>query len=160
RLGVRNVLAAIILGGSALTASLALVGYLPHQIGLIVGVLVLLRFAFGSAQAGTFPAISRAMADWMPTTERGQAQGSVWMSSRLGGALAPMVVVWLFQTMGDWKMPLVILAVLGFVWCGAVWPWFRNRPAEMPWVNKAELKLIEAGRAAKPAQGHCDVPWD
>src|SRR5262245_15916197 len=122
RFGVRNVLAAIILGGSTLTASLALVGFLPAGIGLVVAVLVLLRFAFGSLQAGTFPAISRAMADWMPTTERGSAQGAVWMSSRLGGFLAPLLIVWLFRAMGDWKAPLVIVAVLGFVWCGAVWP--------------------------------------
>ncbi len=86
RFGVRNVLAVIILGGSALTASLALVGFLPREVPLVVAVLVLLRFTFGSFQAGTFPAIARMMADWMPTTERGPAQGAVWMSSRLGGA--------------------------------------------------------------------------
>src|SRR5579883_3090941 len=36
RFGVRNVLAVIILGGSTLTASLALVGALPRELGLIV----------------------------------------------------------------------------------------------------------------------------
>jgi sugar phosphate permease len=159
RFGVRNVLAAIILGGSTLTASLALVGFLPAELGLIVAVLVLLRFAFGSLQAGTFPAISRTMADWMPTTERGSAQGAVWMSSRLGGSLAPLLIVWLFRTMGDWKMPLVIVAVLGFLWCAAVWPWFRNRPEEMPRVNRAERKVIEAGRPARVDHGHDNVPW-
>jgi MFS transporter, ACS family, glucarate transporter len=159
RFGVRNVLAAIILGGSTLTASLALVGFLPGGIGLIVTVLVLLRFAFGSFQAGTFPAISRTMADWMPTTERGSAQGAVWMSSRLGGSLAPLLIVGLFRAMGDWKMPLVIVAALGFVWCAAVWPWFRNRPEEMPWVNRGERKLIESGRPVRAAHGHGDVPW-
>jgi sugar phosphate permease len=158
RFGVRNVLAAIILGGSTLTASLALVGFLPGGIGLVVAVLVLLRFAFGSLQAGTFPAISRMMADWMPTTERGSAQGAVWMSSRLGGFLAPLLIVWLFQAMGDWKMPLVIVAVLGFLWCGAVWPWFRNRPEEIPWVNRGERKLIESGRPARVDHGHGEVP--
>src|SRR6516164_939250 len=35
RFGVRNVLAAIILAGSALTASLALVGLLPREVGLV-----------------------------------------------------------------------------------------------------------------------------
>jgi sugar phosphate permease len=160
RLGVRNVLAAIILGGSALTAGVALVGLLPGQIGLIIAVLLLLRFAFGAFQAGTFPAISRAMADWMPTTERGKAQGAVWMSSRLGGFLAPLVVVWLFgAARGDWKTPLVIVAALGFLWFAAVWPWLRNRPEEMAWVNRGERKLIEAGRTARAAHGHGEVPW-
>ena len=83
--GTRTVLAAIILGGSTLTASLALVGFLPRELMLIVAVLVVLRFLFGALQAGTFPAIARMMADWMPTTERGSAQGAIWMSSRMGG---------------------------------------------------------------------------
>jgi sugar phosphate permease len=160
RFGVRNVLAVIILGGSALTASLALVGFLPREVLLVVAVLVLLRFAFGSFQAGTFPAISRMMADWMPTTERGSAQGAVWMSSRLGGFLAPLLIVWLFQAVGDWKMPLVIVAGLGLVWCGVFWPWFRNRPEEMRQVNRRERKLIEAGRSPLAAHGHGAVPWD
>jgi MFS transporter, ACS family, glucarate transporter len=81
------------------------------------------------------------------------------MSSRLGGSLAPLLIVWLFQIMGDWKMPLVIVAVLGFAWCGTVWPWFRNRPEEMPWVNRGERKLIESGRPVRAAHGHGDVPW-
>jgi sugar phosphate permease len=118
-----------------------------------------LRFLFGAFQAGTFPAISRMMADWMPTTERGSAQGAVWMSSRLGGFLAPLIIVWLFRIMGDWKMPLVLVAGLGFVWCTVFWPWFRNRPDEMPHVNPHELKLISAGRPLAPAHAHGPVPW-
>ena len=59
---------------------------------LVVAFLVLLRFLFGAFQAGTFPSISRMMADWMPTTERGSAQGTIWMSSRMGGALAPLAL--------------------------------------------------------------------
>ena len=148
RFGVRNILAAIILGGSTLTACLALVAFLPRNVLVVVSFLVLLRFLFGAFQAGTFPSISRMMADWMPTTERGSAQGTIWMSSRMGGALAPLLLVWLFAVMGDWKMPLVLVAVLGLAWCAWFWPWFRNLPEEMSQVNRAERKLIEAGRAA------------
>ena len=124
----------------------ALVGFLPPGLMLVVAVLVVLRFLFGAFQAGTFPAISRMMADWMPTTERGSAQGAVWMSSRMGGCLAPPLLVWMFLAMHDWKMPLVMVAVLGLLWCAVFWPWFRNQPEEMPQVNRRERKLIEAGR--------------
>jgi ACS family glucarate transporter-like MFS transporter len=159
RFGVRNILAAIILGGSTLTASLAFVVFLPRNVQLIVGFLVLLRFIFGAFQAGTFPSISRMTADWMPTTERGSAQGTVWMSSRMGGALAPLLLVWLFGVMGGWRMPLVAVGVLGLVWCGAFWPWFRNLPEEMSQVNSAERKLIETGHAQRAGAAHGDVPW-
>jgi MFS transporter, ACS family, glucarate transporter len=159
RFGTRSMLAAIILGGSTLTASLALVAYLPRDVTLLVGVLVFLRFLFGAFQAGTFPAISRMMADWMPTTERGRAQGAIWMSSRIGGALAPLVLVRLFVGMGDWKSPLVLLGGLGFAWCALFWPWFRNQPDEMAQVNRLERKLIESGRGPRGPGGHGKVPW-
>ena len=116
-------------------------------------------------QAGTFPVLSRLMADWMPTTERGSAQGFIWMCSRAGGVLAPMLMVWLFHRLGDWRSPLVLGAGLGVVWCLAVWPWLRNRPEEMPRVNAAELERIAAGRADRkpaasgpgPLEGHAPL---
>jgi len=125
---------------------------------LTAAFLVCVRFFFGAFQAGTFPSISRMTADWMPTTERGSAQGTIWMSSRLGGALAPLLIVWLFAEMGGWKTPLLVVAAIGLVWCAGFWPWFRNRPEEMAQVNRAERKLIETGRAAR-AQHHDAVPW-
>jgi sugar phosphate permease len=159
RLGVRTVLAAIILGGSSLTACLALVGVLPPQMAVVFAFLVVLRFLFGAFQAGTFPAVGRMMADWMPTTERGKAQGAIWMSSRLGGTLAPLAFASLFTLMKDWKLPLAIISGLGAAWCVLFWPWFRNRPEDMPQVNRSELKIIQAGRAASTAHAHGSVPW-
>ena len=159
RLGVRNILAWIILGGSSLTASLALVGVLPRDVTVVFGVLLVLRFAFGAFQAGTFPSMSRMMADWMPSTERGSAQGAIWMSSRIGGAVAPLMLVGLINVMHDWKMPLVVVACFGLAWCGLFWTWFRNRPEEMPQVNEAERKLILAGQSPHAAAGHEQVPW-
>jgi sugar phosphate permease len=159
RLGVRNILAVVILGGSALTAALPLVVLLPHRTRWIFAVLLVLRFVFGAFQAGTFPAISRMMADWIPVNERGGAQGLLWMSSRIGGAAAPSLLVWLFAVMGDWKTPLVLSAGLGLAWCVVFWPWFRNRPEEMPEVGKEELAIITAGRAIRASSGHAAVPW-
>ena len=153
RIGVRNILTAILLGGSLTTAGLALVGLLPSGPVLIFAALLVLRFLFGAIQAGTFPVISRVMADWMPTTERGSAQGAVWMSSRLGGFIAPLLIVWLFGIIGDWKVALVLVASPGLLWCLAFWPWFRNHPEDMPQVNEQERKLIEAGRASRPDTG-------
>jgi MFS transporter, ACS family, glucarate transporter len=159
RLGVRNILVAIILGGSVLTACLPLVVVLPHSVLLVATFLMLLRFLFGAFQAGTFPAISRMMADWMPTTERGSAQGTIWMSTRMGGALAPILLVWLFAVLGDWKTPLVLIALLGLAWGACFWPWFRNLPEETPRVNQEERRLIESGRSPRAGAGHGEIPW-
>lgn len=147
RRGVRNPLAVIILGGSLTTAALAAVVWLPAVLSWRLGYLLILRFLFGAFQAGTFPSITRMLADWMPTTERGGAQGLLWMSSRIGGATAPLLLVPLFARLGSWEAALILVAGLGVLWCAAFWPWFRNQPEGMRRVNAAECRLIAAGRA-------------
>jgi sugar phosphate permease len=159
KFGVKNLLACVVLGGSLTTAAIALVVFLPKEIAWIVGYLLIIRFLFGAFQAGTFPAISRMLADWMPTSERGTAQGMIWTSSRLGGALAPLVLIPLFQAVGEWRTPLVILAVLGIFWLVSFRPWFRDRPESMPMVNVRELEIILAGRSRRPSALHSNVPW-
>jgi sugar phosphate permease len=149
RLGVRNILAAIILGGSALTSALVLVVLLPQKSAWIFTFLLVVRFLFGAFQAGTFPAISRMMADWIPLQERGGGQGLLWMSSRVGGATAPSLLVWLIAVVGNWELPVMLAGALGIIWCAIFWPWFRNQPEAMRQVNKEELAIIASGRAAK-----------
>jgi MFS transporter, ACS family, glucarate transporter len=158
RFGARHLLAIVILGGSITTAAIAMVVLLPPVLVWRIGFLVLLRFLFGLFQAGTFPSISRILTDWIPTTERGSAQGFLWMSSRIGGTIAPLLLVPLFAWFGNWRTPLVIIAGLGVLWCAAFWPWFRNRPEELLGVNAGELKRIESGRAHRPAK-HGATPW-
>jgi sugar phosphate permease len=158
RLGGRHVLTILVLGWSLLTGAVALAVLLPAVVAVRFGYLLVVRFLFGMFQAGGFPVLGRVMADWMPTTERGFAQGSIWMFSRWGGALIPFLLAWLFAACGGWPVPFVLIAVLGVLWCGAFWPWFRNRPAEMPLVNRGERKLIEAGRPADPGPPG-PVPW-
>jgi ACS family glucarate transporter-like MFS transporter len=159
RFGARNLLALIALGGSITTAGVAAVVLLPRSFALQFGFLLALRFLFGMFQAGTFPVLSRLMSDWMPTTERGSAQGFIWMCSRAGAVLAPLLMVWLFHLLGDWRSPLVIGAGLGLAWCLVSWPWLRNRPEEMPGVNAAELKLIASGRAVRDPAALDRAPW-
>jgi ACS family glucarate transporter-like MFS transporter len=158
RLGGRHVLAILVLGWSLLTAAAALAVLLPPVVGLPFAFLLVLRFLFGLFQAGGFPALGRVVADWMPVTERGFAQGSIWMFSRLGGALIPFLLAWLFRVCGSWPVPFVLIGGLGILWCGAFWPWFRDRPEEMPRVNRGERKLIAAGRPADPERPG-PVPW-
>src|SRR5438132_1643357 len=107
-----------------------------------------------------YPVLARVIADWMPARQRGFAQGTVWTFSRLGGALAPLLVVWLITKVyfGDWTTPLWLLAGLGLLWCAFFWPWFRNRPEEMPGVNAAERDLITSGRPVSTAPPG-PLPW-
>ena len=155
------VLAIIALGGAVMTAGVAVVVLLPRIYGVQLGFLLFMRFLFGMFQAGTFPVLARLMTDWMPTTERASAQGFIWMCSRAGGVLAPMLMIWLFHVVGNWQIPLVMGAGLGLIWCIVVWPWLRSRPEQMTRVNPAELALIASGRVDRNSLGQKShhAPW-
>jgi MFS family permease len=157
RFGGRNVLTVLVLAWSLLTAAVALAALLP-SVAWQFAFLLVVRFLFGVCQAGGFPVLGRIMADWMPTTQRGFAQGSIWMFSRWGGALIPFLLTWLFAVWGDWPIPFVLIAGLGALWCATFWPWFRNRPEETAAANKAERKLIAAGRPAA-SELPASFPW-
>jgi ACS family glucarate transporter-like MFS transporter len=159
RLGVRGPLVLVALGGALTTGAVALVSVLPGSVSLTLAVLLVLRFLFGAFQAGTFPLISRMIADWMPTAERGQAQGLIWMSSRLGGSLAPFLLIPLFQALGNWQSPLLIVMGIALLWPLAFWPLFPGHPEDSSRVNAAERALIASGRATRSVTSHHDTPW-
>src|SRR5439155_13093666 len=158
RLGGRHVLTLLVLGWSLLTAAVALTVLLPADVALCFTFLLVLLFLFGAFQAGGFPVIGRIVADWMPITERGFAQGAIWMLSRLGGAVIPYLFYRLFLWSGDWPISFVLMGCLGLLWCAAFWPWFRNRPDQMRRVNRGEREVIAAGRPALQEQTR-RVPW-
>jgi ACS family glucarate transporter-like MFS transporter len=162
RYGGRLVLTLLAAGSSLLTAAVALTAYVPRGAAWAFGALLALRFLFGALQAGLFPAVSRALADWMPVSARASAIGSVWTFSRLGGACAPFLFGGLFRSSGTWAAPFWAFAGAGLLWCMAFWPWYRDRPDSNRRVNAAELDLIAEGRtpsAPEAGPGPGPVPW-
>jgi len=162
RLGARHLLTVLVLGWSLLTGLTALAGFFPASAGGPFVFLLAARFLFGVFQAGFFPVWSRVMTDWTPIAERASAQGTVWMFSRLGGAVGPFLFLALFDLCGTWTTPFWLLAALGVVAAVPFWIWFRNRPDEMPQVNAAERALIARGRPASAAADGSrggTVPW-
>jgi ACS family glucarate transporter-like MFS transporter len=167
--GGRHLLTILVLGWALLTGAVALTALFPVGGWLAFAFLLVLRFLFGALQAGGFPALARVLTDWMPMQQRGFAQGLVWTFSRLGGAVAPLLYLWLFRACGGWAPPFWLLACLGLLWCAGFWPWFRNRPSEMKQVNDAERELIESGRPPSPlpsppggegrVRGATPLPW-
>jgi sugar phosphate permease len=159
RLGVRHLLVALVTGWSVLTGLIAAALWLPAGTVWPLVYLIVLRALFGAFQGGMFPSTTRMLTDWMPVDERGLAQGGLWTSSRLGGALAPLVVVFLFQTLGIGPASFWTLAAVGFAWCAVFWPWFRNTPEEMPGVSRGEIERITSGRKPGAKQTHAQAPW-
>jgi sugar phosphate permease len=158
RFGVRHLLTLLTIASALLTGAVALVLLLPVESAYPLALLLLLRFLFALFQAGLFPQISRMMTDWMPGRERGTAQGLIWMNSRLGGALAPLLFAALVAWYGGWPQALWALTSLSVLSSLGFWWWFRNRPEEMKQVNAAEQEYIAAG-APVTLPGQTRVPW-
>jgi MFS transporter, ACS family, glucarate transporter len=113
------------------------------------------RFFFGLGTAGAYPNIAGVIARWFPARERARCQGLVWAASRLGGALAPVLIVPLVHFFG-WRAAFRALALAGFSWAAVWWFRFRNRPQDDPSVTPTELAEIgEAGSG----HSHQAVPW-
>jgi sugar phosphate permease len=158
RIGARHLLTLLVLAWSLLVGTVALAPLFPTGSATLFAYLLVVRFLFGALQAGGFPALARVVADWVPNAQRGFAQGMIWTFSRVGGFVAPLLVLWLIRRFGGWHTPLWLLAGLGWLWCVFFWPWFRNRPEDHPSVNAAELTVIKAGAPPqKPLSSK--VPW-
>jgi MFS family permease len=113
------------------------------------------RFFFGLGAAGAYPNIAGVIARWFPERERARCQGVVWAASRLGGALAPVLIVPIVHYFG-WRAAFRLLALAGFTWAAVWWLRFRDQPQNDPRVTAAELAEIgESGSAHREGA----VPW-
>ena len=112
------------------------------------------RFLFGLGAAGAYPNLTGMLYRWMPVRERARGQGVMWAAGRLGGGLAPLLLVPLEAAAG-WRAVFLILGVAGFLWAMSWQRLIRDRPAEQPGISAAEL--IEIG--ATPPPSHDGTPW-
>jgi MFS family permease len=130
---------------------------------IFLATMVGVRFVFGLGEAGAYPNIGRVLARWFPFRHRAGAQSFIWMSSRFGGAVSPIVVTELGSWAGGWRQAFWILGGLGVLWAFGFYYWFRDRPEEMRVVNPSEIDLIrsDAGPGSiHDEAGHKDVPWN
>ncbi len=148
RFGPRSVLMKVVVMWSIFTAATGAAWNFASM--------VVCRFLFGVGEAGCFPNVTKIFTIWLPSSERVRAQGILWLSARWGGAFTPLLAAWVLAGMG-WRWAFVLFGTLGIVWAVWFYSWFRDRPAEHPGVNAAELALLDGAEANAPS--HAAVPW-
>lgn len=124
RFGARRILARVVLWWSFFTM---LTGFVGGFVSLFF-----VRFLFGAGEAGAYPNTAVAIRQWFSSVEHGRAMAMIWMSSRLGGALAPLLVIPLQINYG-WRTSFYVLGVIGVVW--AVFWWWGYQEPVRPVVN-------------------------
>jgi MFS family permease len=125
--------------------------------GLAVGLVTLLiaRAMLGISESATFPTATQAMSRWMPPDRNGLIQGVVHSASRLGTAVAPVVVAALIVFSG-WRSSFIYVGVLSILWALIWYALFRDRPTDVKGITTRELSEIP--HLPKPADAP-PVPW-
>jgi MFS transporter, ACS family, glucarate transporter len=147
-IGPRRVLLRVVLLWSFFTAATGRVWNMAS--------LVVTQFFFGAGEAGAFPNLAKAFTQWLPVRERNRAVGVMWLCTRWGGAVTPLLVVWVIALVG-WRWAFAVFALPGVIWAILFYRWFRDHPRDHPGVNVAELALINEARPT--ASPRPKVPW-
>jgi sugar phosphate permease len=149
RFGPRLVLAALSLVWASATIMTGLSGS--------VAALVVCRIFVGVGEGGAFPTATRAFTFWLPARERGFAQGITHSFARLGGAVAPPIVLAIVARSG-WRGSFIVLGAASLAWTVAWVVFFRDTPEEHHWVSDSERAAIHAGgESTRPSRG--PTPW-
>jgi ACS family glucarate transporter-like MFS transporter len=142
RLGPRYVLTiGVVWWGifTALTASLS------STIAGALSYLILIRLLLGAGEAIIYPACNKFVSQWIPSQERGLANGLIFAGVGAGTASAPILVTYLMVHYG-WRAPFWASTILGLI-AGLVWyVAARDVPEQHPLVSSGELSYIQQYR--------------
>jgi MFS family permease len=146
RVGPRRVLTRVVTWWSAFTSITGMVSSYP--------LLLIVRFLFGMGEAGAYPNASIVIGRWIPQHKRASVWGIIWMTSQIGAAIAPLLVVPI-QLHYGWRTSFYVFGILGLIWSVVWYVWFRDSPREMSGVTPAEREEI----GEDPPARHAGMPW-
>jgi MFS transporter, ACS family, glucarate transporter len=157
RLGPRRVLAAGVIWWGIFTALTASV---PTSIVGALFLFVSIRFLLGAGEAVMYPASNQFIARWIPSQERGIANGWIFAGVGAGAGLSPPLITYIMLHYG-WRSSFWVCATIGLI-AGLIW--FiaaRDTPAEHSRVSASEAAFIRAGLSAENPEGRHKqlIPW-
>jgi MFS transporter, ACS family, glucarate transporter len=158
RFGPRQVLTAGVVWWGVFTALTAAVS---AQLTGAIFFFVMVRFLLGAGEAIIFPASNQFLTRWIPTEERGFANGLIFAGVGAGAGAAPALVTYIMLHYG-WRWSFWSSAVIGLL-AGAVWyVAARDSPERHSLVSPEELAHIEQGRSVQSPAADTrspKVPW-
>ena len=142
RLGPRHVLTIGVVWWGIFTA---LTASLPSTIAGALSYLLVIRLLLGAGEAIIYPACNKFVSQWVPSQERGLANGLIFAGVGAGTASAPIFVTYLMVHHG-WRSPFWASTILGLI-VGLVWYIAaRDVPEQHPLVSPEELSYIQQYR--------------
>jgi ACS family glucarate transporter-like MFS transporter len=141
RFGPRRVLTTSVLWWGVFTA---LTAAIPTSIVSPFAALIGVRFLLGIGEAIMYPASNQFVSRWIPSPERGVANGWIFAGVGVGSGLSPFIVIYTMSHHG-WRFSFWVCALIG---CAAGLVWYiaaRDKPEQHSSVSAAELATINAG---------------
>lgn len=109
------------------------------------GSLLASRVVLGLGEAAIYPCSLALIAHWFALKERGRATAFWWIGTMIGPMFMGLIVTFLIVHFG-WRLQFFAMGVLALILpLPMLWFLVRDRPAEHPAVNAAEVDLVEAG---------------
>jgi len=153
RFGPRRVLTLGVVWWGIFTSLITVFSAGPASLILL---LIATRFLLGMGEAVIYPASNCIVAAWIPSAERGIANGVIFSGVGFGAALTPPLIAYLLIHYG-WRSSFWASAALGLA-AGAVWFFIaRDRPASHPWTSPQEVNHIQSG--LPPHTRSAALPW-
>src|SRR4051794_13597678 len=129
-------------------------GVLAVAMGFVqsFGMLLVVRFFLGVAEAGIWPAILVLISHWFPAAERARAYGFWMMNIAISSIITAPLSGWILS-FSDWRWLFIIEGAFPFIIAAPLW-WglIADHPREAKWCSPEERDYIERGLAADRAQ--------
>jgi ACS family glucarate transporter-like MFS transporter len=157
KLGARRILALGVLWWGIFTAMTAVI---PPGFGSALSAFISVRFALGVGEAVIYPASNQFVSRWIPSSERGVANGWIFSGVGAGAGFTPPLITYIMLRYG-WRWSFLVCAIVGLA-VGTVWYLIaRNTPEEHPLVSASELAHIKSGLPSAAVDGRKAVliPW-
>jgi MFS transporter, ACS family, glucarate transporter len=122
----------------------ALTALAPANIAASLAILVVVRFLLGVGESIVYPASNRLVAAWIPSQERGIANGLIFAGVGLGAAVTPPLIAYIIYHHG-WRWSLWTCSFIGLVIGGLWFLMARDEPQHHLWVSAEEALHISAG---------------
>ncbi len=155
RYGARMVISLGVLWWGAFTSLTALV---PTGMAASLLMLISTRFLLGLGEAVVYPSSNRLVSCWIPSSERGLANGLIFAGVGAGAGITPPVIIFILSRWG-WQWSFYFSAIVGLL-AGAVWFLIaRDSPREHPMASRREIDHIEAGLPPATKESSRALPW-
>ena len=117
-----------------------------------------LRFLLGVTEGPHFPAMSRSISDWLPSSERARALSLGLVAIPLSSVLGAPITSYLVADFG-WRMMFVAISAVGIIWAFAWYFLFRDKPEDCAYVGTEEKQMLQKAREEQSSKDGPSIDW-